>query len=86
MTTGMSAPPIGITNSTPSRESDRRQGKQPVHDLLARVDDRGPGDQLLELPEGDEAAGEGDRTDQHAEHDRHGNDPRRLRIGAHVVQ
>ena len=39
---------------------------QGVDDLLARVGDRPPGDQLLQLDEGDGAARERDRPDEHA--------------------
>ena len=95
ITTGMSAPPIGRTKSTPKASAatisaheqplaprPRRRSRSPsttappsrraVDDLLAGVDDRPPADELLELRERDEAAGERDAADQRRERDRDG--------------
>ena len=83
ITTGMSAPPIGSTNSDAEdeRADDDRRSEEPearpttiaaapsatsaakqrqVPDLLARIRDRPPADQLLQLRERDQRAGERD--------------------------
>ena len=88
ITTGMSAPPIGSTNTTPNSAATRiaaarsqkltdaiaaapsaiepRKSSR-VPDLLARIRDRPPADQVLQLPERDERARERDRADERRE-------------------
>ena len=56
------------TIATPSAAAAPRTSD--VHDVLAREDDRAAADELLQLREGDERAGERDRADQRGERDR----------------
>ena len=51
-------------------EDERGQQHGGVHVLLARIDDRTPAQQLLQLRERDQRAGEGDAADQRREQDR----------------
>ena len=53
-----------------SREPERGRDHERVHELLPRIDDRPAADQLLQLREGDQRAGEGDRADDRREDDR----------------
>ena len=53
------------------RAGHHHEQQDDVHDLLARQLDRPPGQDLLQLAEGDVRAPEGDRADDRREQDRH---------------
>ena len=72
-----SAPSRSSTIQTPvlgraggDAEADERGEEEAVHDLLGREGDRSPGQELLQLPERDEAAREADRADERREEHR----------------
>ena len=88
MTTGMSAPPIGMISRKPSAklmktisqksigallaknpidEEQQRQAKRDIDDMPERQHDRRARHPAIELQEGDDRTGEGDRADGRAQ-------------------
>src|SRR5207248_251717 len=81
------ARPIRIVSSGPDAAERREQ--RAVRELLPRVGDRTAADELLELPERDQAARERDGADQRREHDREPHvewDPARVRCNPMEVR
>ena len=74
--------PALATNQTPSATIAERDDR--VDDLLARIGDRASGHELLQFEEGDDRAGEADRTDDHRDDERDRDD--RIECGAAAAQ